>query len=182
MNSKRFLGASLLSFASLLLATSCNNTAPDEVVTIHYAQVGACNGFSNGTNAASAGPHAAYVIFRITSVANQASAARDFNFDPNKLYIRQTSNVFANTQLMLASINPFAVKARFVAKATTETMNGAAIAIVSTTAADGESEAHNTSYFLNYDTPAGGQGVVLARADPTRTSWPDTADCTLVKY
>jgi len=95
---------------------------------------------------------------------------------------RTSPRAFASTSLTLASINPFAAKPRFVAKGTTETLNGSVVATVSTAAADGASEANNSSYFLLYDTPAGGQGVVLVKKDPNRTSWPSTPDCTNIIF
>jgi hypothetical protein len=177
-----------ISLLSLVLGfgvalSNCNGTPSQNIVTINYEQVGACNGFNNGSGVTSAGPKAAYVIFRISSINNKESAAQDFNFDPNRLFVNGTSpQVFASTSLNLAQINPFAVKSRFVAKGTTETLNGAAIAVVSTAANDGASEANNSSYTLAYETPSGGQGVVLVKKDPSRTSWPSTPDCTNIIY
>jgi hypothetical protein len=163
--------------------SNCNGTPSQNIVTINYEQVGACNGFNNGSGVTSVGPKAAYVIFRISSIDNKGSAAQDFNFDPNRLFVSGTSpQAFASTTLNLAKINPFAVKSRFVAKGTTETLNGAAIAVVSTAANDGASEANNSSYTLAYEIPSGGQGVVLVKKDPSRTSWPSTPDCTSINY
>jgi hypothetical protein len=110
-----------------VVLSNCNGTPSQNIVTINYEQVGACNGFNNGSGVTSAGPKAAYVIFRISSIANKESAAQDFNFDPNRLFVSGTSpQVFASTHLNLAQINPFAVTSRFVGKGTTETLNGAA--------------------------------------------------------
>jgi hypothetical protein len=123
------------------------------------------------------------VVFRISSISNKDSAAQDFNFDPNRLFVNGTSpQAFASTRLNLAQLNPFAVTSRFVGKGTTETLNGAAIAVVPTAANDGASEANNSSYTLSYDNPSGGQGVVLVKKDPSRTSWPSTPDCTSINY
>jgi hypothetical protein len=174
------LGLALTSGVAL---SNCNGTPSQNIVTINYEQVGACNGFNNGSGVTSAGPKAAYVIFRISSINNKESAAQDFNFDPNRLFVNGTSpRAFASTHLNLAQLNPFAVTSRFVAKGTTETLNGAAIAVVPTAANDGASEASKTSYMLAYETPSGGQGVVLSKKDPSRTSWPLTPDCTNIIY
>src|SRR3954469_11621580 len=111
-----------ISLLSLVLGfgvvlSNCNGTPSQNIVTINYEPVGACNGFNNGSGVTSAGPKAAYVIFRISSINNKESAAQDFNFDPNRLFVSGTSpQVFASTSLNLAQINPFAVKSRFVAK------------------------------------------------------------------
>ena len=177
------LGLTCLGLSYLSLVSGCGQPAKNDVVTINYEQVGACNGFENGSGVTSAGPRAAFVIFRISNIVNNASAARNFDFDPNLLFINGSSpREFASTTLNLAKLNPFAVQARFVAKGTTETLNGAAVVTASTVAVDGASEANKSSYMLAYETPAGGQGVALAKKDPARTSWPSTPDCTDVIY
>lgn len=174
----------LVLIASLLAIgwNSCNSTPTNDVVTIRYQQLGACNGFNNGSGVTSVGPKHAYVAFKISTIENKDSGARDFNFDPNRLYIDQTPRAFTSTQLNLAQLNPFYATSRFVAKGTTETLNGAVIAVVSTVATDGASEANKTSYFLLYDSPAGGQGVTLVKANPSQTTWPNTPDCTNIIF
>lgn len=177
------LYASGFALGLLLALSSCSGTPTNNIVTINYEQVGACNGFNSASGLTTAGPKAAYVIFRVSSIENKGSTAQDFTFDPNRLFINGSSpRAFASTHLNLAQINPFVATSRFVAKGTTETLNGAVIAVASTVASDGASEANNTSYFLDYDTPPGGQGVALAKKDPGRTSWPSTPDCTNIIY
>jgi hypothetical protein len=173
-------GTTLILVACLAMI-GCN-TAFHDVVTIHYKQLGACNGFGNGTNVTSAGPKAAYVAFRISTVENKDSAPRDFNFDPNRVFVDVSPRAFTNTQLNLAQFNPFYAKARLVAKGTTETINGAVIAVVSTTASDGASEANKTAYLLLYDVPAGSQGVVMAKDNASQTTFPSTPDCTNIVF
>lgn len=164
----------------IIAAASCNH----DTVTIHYEQIGACNGFNNGGGATSAGPNAAYAIFRITTIENTDASAKDFNFDPDRIYINGTSpRAFTSTHLNLSQINPFYATAKLVLKGTTAPANvGAVIAIVSTSAADGASEAKNISYFLSYDTPSGGQAVNFIKANPNQSSWPSTPDCTSIIY
>ena len=183
MKINHLIAAILLSLGCLLLI-ACPPTPPNNVVTINYEQLGACNGLSTGGGGASAGPNQAYVAFKVSTIVNTESAAQDFNFDPNKAYVNGTSpRAFVNnTSGVMPVLNPFLAKSRFVAKGTTETLNGSLIAVVSTGAADGASEANNTSYFLVYDTPAGGQGVSWVKKDPSRTSWPYTPDCTTIVY
>lgn len=174
--------AALLLVACLVIGGCGPNAVPNEIVTIHYKQLGACNGFGNGTTATSAGPKAAYAAFRLSTISNKDTAARDFNFDPNRIFVDVSPRAFTNTQLNLAQFNPFYAKARFVAKGTVETINGAVIAIVSTTAADGASEANKTAYLLLYDVPAGGQGVVMAKDNTSQTTFPSTPDCTTLAF
>jgi hypothetical protein len=154
-----------------------------DIVTIRYDQVGACNGFTDGVNLVSAGPKAAYVVFRVTTIENQDSGARDFNFDPNRVYINTSPRAYTSTRLNLAQMNPFYAVSRLVAKGTTApSVVGAVIAIVPTVATDGAQEASKTSFFLLYDSPAGGQGVVLVKNDPNRTVWPYIPDCLNITY
>ena len=182
MKLNHIIAATLLSVATVLLI-ACGNQAND-IVTINYEQIGACNGFNNGDGITSAGTNAAYVAFRISDISNKDSAARDFNFDPDKVYVNpSTPRAYTSSHLNLAQLNPFYATSRFVPKGTSSTLNGAVIAVVSTsTTPDPAKEANNTSYFLAYDTPAGDQGVLLVKKDPNRTSWPSTSDCTMIVY
>jgi hypothetical protein len=178
---KTTLAAAALVLAAGLMATGCNNPSND-LVTIHYKQLGSCNGFNNGSGATSAGPKAAYATFRLSTIDNKDTAARDFNFDPNRIYIDQSPRAFTSTQLNLSQFNPFYAKASLVPLGTTTTVNGAVIAVVSTSAADGASEANKTAYTLLYDTPAGSQGVILVKDNSTQTTWPATPDCTNIIF
>jgi hypothetical protein len=174
------LAIALVAISLPLIAAECEPA--HDVVTIRYEQVGACNGFSSGTGATSAGPKAAYVVFRISTVENTDSAARTFDFDPNKLFINADPRAYASTQLNLAQLNPFYAPSRTVAAGATESLNGAVIAIVSTVADNGASEANTTAYALLYDGGPGSQGVTLIKANPNKTSWPQIEDCTQITY
>ncbi|HEY0512966.1 MAG TPA: hypothetical protein VGH73_13740 [Thermoanaerobaculia bacterium] len=178
---KHSLVVAALALAAGLMATGCNNPSND-TVTIHYKQLGSCNGFNNGGGVTSVGPNRAYATFRISTIENKDTAARDFNFDPNQIYIDQSPRAFTSTHLNLSQFNPFYATARLVPKGTTTAINGAVIAVVSTSAADGASEANKTSYMLLYNTPAGGQGVVLVKDNPSQTTWPSTPDCTTIIF
>jgi len=171
----------LLSF--LLIALIMTGCAHD-LVKIHYEQVGACNGFNNGGGATSAGPKAAYAVFRIKTIENNDTSPKDFNFDPNLIYVESTTpRAFTNSHLNLAQINPFYATTKFVAKGTTQPANvGAVIAVVQTQAADGASEANATQYTLAYETPSGGPSVVLVKDNPDQKNFPNTPDCTLISY
>lgn len=174
--------ASLLLIGCLMMTGCPPGTAANDIVTIHYKQLGACNGFATSTTATSAGPKAAYVAFKISDIVNKDTGAKDFNFDPNRIFVDVSPKAFTNTTLNLAQFNPFYAKARLVAKGTTETINGAVIAVVSTTAVDGASEANKTAYLALYDVPAGGQGVVMAKANAAQTTFANTPDCTTLSF
>lgn len=79
--------------ANLVSDLSGVPTAGTTVVTIHYHQVGACNGYHNNFGGVNAGPNAAFVIFGIEGINNpQGSTA--YNFDPSKLYVQQAKKEF----------------------------------------------------------------------------------------
>src|SRR6476620_10883967 len=120
---KSLFGIALIIAASFLVASTCNNQ-PAELVTIHYTQLGACNGFNNGSGITSAGPKAAYVAFKLSTIENKDSAARDFTFEPNRVFVNVTPRAFTSTNLNLAQFNPFYATSRFVPKGTTSTING----------------------------------------------------------
>lgn len=174
------LAIALAAVALPLIAADCEPTR--DVVTIRYEQIGACNGFSTGSGATSVGPNAAYVVFRVSTIENTDSAARTFDFDPNKLFINQDPRAYTSTQLNLAQLNPFYATSRTVAPGATENLNGAVIAVVETAAPNGASEANNTSYSLLYDGGSGSQGTVLTKANSGQTSWPQIEDCTQITY
>jgi len=172
--------AALTTVVAVLATLACDPKG--DVVTVHYKQLGACNGFNNGGGVTSAGPNAAYVAFRVSTVDNKDKAPRDFTFEPNRAFVDVTPAAFTNTKLNLAQFNPFYATSRFVAKGTSETINGAVIAVVPTGAADGASEANQTAYTLRYDVPAGGQGVFMAKDNSSQTTFPPHTDCTQIVF
>jgi hypothetical protein len=169
--------------ASLFLA-ACPPTPASDVVTIDYEQLGACNGFNNGFGVTTAGPQAAFVVLKVYTIRNKENGARDFNFDPEKLYVISSSPraYVNNSSGVMAHLNPFLAQSRFVAKGTTQTINGSLIVVVQTGDSDGAREANNSSFTLGYDTPVGGQGVLMEKREPTRTTWPYTPDCTSIRF
>jgi hypothetical protein len=163
----------------LLLAATC---PPTPAVTIHYKQVGACNGyqrFPGGApgGAVSASP-GAYVGFQITSIENPTST--DFHFDPERLYVQGTSRQHVDTNLAPAvDFGSFKAISRVIPKGTTESHIGMAIVVVSTPPSpDPSSEANKVSYVVEYDTPPGGPGVALSKDNLSQTTWPASPDCT----
>jgi hypothetical protein len=181
MAKRQGLAAFLLILGLGLVAADCEPA--NDTVTIHYDQIGACNGFGTGSGGTSSGPNAAYEVFRISTIENTASSARTFDFDPNKLFVNSTSpRAYTSTQLNLAQVNPFYATSRTVAPGATESLNGAVIAIVQTSATNGASEANATSYNLLYEGGSGAQGVNLIKGNPDQTSWPQIEDCTQIIY
>ena len=169
----------VLTTLGLLLAGGCTR---DEAVHIRYEQIGACNGFRHAAGTSAAGPNAAYAIFKITAVTNTGKDARDFVFEPDRLFVNLSPRVQASTRLQLAQLNPFSVFSMTVAKGTTATPNGSVFAVVPTADADGAKEAAQTSYFLLYDTPSGGQPVFVDKTNVNQTNWAYTPDCTSVRF
>ncbi len=170
--------ATALAIASLVLA-GCNTVPP---AVIKYEQRGACNGFTHAGGTTSAGPQRAYVVFRVSTIANTGGAkAVDFPFDPERLYVDQSTAAFVDSDIQISALNPFALTGRLVKAGTTETFNGAAIAVVATTDADGAREANQTKYTLRYSAPSN-PGGLTEDADPAKTSWAYTPNCSLIRF
>jgi hypothetical protein len=162
----------------MVLVQGCAHDA----VTIHYEQIGACNGIATGPGATSAGPNAAYAILRINSIDNKESSARDFNFDPNLLFVNLTPRAYTSAHLNLVQLNPFYAVSATIKAGNSLSMNGAVVAVVQTSATDGASEASKTSYFLSYDSPSATQPIILDKVNSSQTTWPYIPDCSLITY
>ena len=163
--------------ASLLLA-ACG---PPPAL-IKYTQRGACNGFTHAGGTTNAGPNQAYVVFQVTEISNTKPNAKDFHFDPERLYVLLPQDwYFVDSDIQVSSLNPFALQGRVVKAGTVETFNGAAIAVVPTANTDGAAEASQKKYVLKYST-TGDPGADTEDTDPGRTSWPYTPNCTQVTF
>ena len=163
--------------AATLLLAACTPPA-----LIKYEQRGACNGFTHLGGMTNAGPNNAYVVFRITEISNTGSGAVDFPFDPERLYVDvEPSDAYVDSDIQVSSLNPFALQGRLVKAGTTETFNGAAIAVVPTTAVDGASEANHTHYVLRYSALSA-PGAQTEDLKPNTTSWPYTQDCSQITF
>jgi hypothetical protein len=149
-------------------------------VTITYHQTGACNGFVSPGGATSAGPNAAYVIFGIERI-NNALGLSAFAFDPNRLFVQQTTARFLDSNLALYAqvLGPFAATPTTVAVGAN--LGFVAVAqgatVVSTGTADGAVEANKTSYFLQYDRQPTDPQITLVKSNAPITSFPLTQDC-----
>jgi hypothetical protein len=167
---------------ALLLAGSVLGCTQHDIVTIKYEQIGACNGIDNGQTVTSAGPNAAYVIFRIHSVDNTDTNPRFFQFEPDRLFLNGRGSAHANSKLNLTALNPFYAVPVPVNAGQSVAINGAVVAIADTSDPDGAREASRTKYDLLYQGAAGGQGMNLVKGDPTRAEWPYIPDCSNIIY
>ena len=177
---KRSLGLVVLPLvaAMALVASACDKPITD-LVTIHYRQIGACNGFAHDGVLTSAGAGAAYVVFQVSSIENNGSGARDYTFDPAHLFVNTDPRAYADANT-LATLNPFVTTGAFVPAHTTRTQIGDVVVIVPVSG--GATEANNTAFTLLYETPAGSQGAFAVKDNVTQTQWPNTLDCTTITY
>ena len=143
----------MLTGAAMLYLAGCANT-----VTIHYDQVATCYVFdSNPTGS----PHTTtqsgnglFVIYKIKSIDNTSSGAKDFNFTPSKVYSGNQN--IANNQsfdYLLQLAQP-----KTVAKGTTANDLGK---IIIDTTADPKTD-QKANFPLLYNSGSG-ESVLLAR-------------------
>jgi hypothetical protein len=174
---RRALSARLVPFTALVLlgstATECDPAAA--LSTIWYEQVGGCQ----GAGSTFAGTGAAYIAFRVNSIDNTMPGARTFGFDPNRLYINTDPRSFVQTSLGTALHHPFVTTGQSVAAGSTAPINGAAFAIV-----DGPTISGGTieKFTLYYDTPAGGQGVIMKDEKAQTSTFPYRGNCQQLSY
>lgn len=173
----------ILVFITLIieLQIGCSGPDPKPIATIKYHQVGGCNGYLQGNDAVSVGPHAAYVVFNIESIDNTQPSS-DFNFDPSRLFINEGSREFVDPRLRFArDLSVFGTVPVTVPHGQIRTLNGFSIVVVSTTSENGSIEANRTNYFLLYNTQSTDPGILLNKTNSSQTSWPQTDDCRLIQ-
>lgn len=187
MPSAKRISAILAISAAASLLSGCQTPGPliPDAVTITYDQVGACNGYQQNSgpggagpiNTVSVGPNQAYVIFRVVEFNNKGSSL-DFHFDPAKLFVAAQASAHVDPGLALATdLGVFTATSTTVPKGTLQGNNGLAVAVVSTAASNGSSEASKTSYLLSYSTPAGEPGVFFVKRNNSQTVWTQTDNC-----
>jgi hypothetical protein len=165
-----------LPFAVLALGLCGCNPQPDAI--IHWHKVGACNGgigqTGDPTTSYNAGPNQAYVIFAIERVDNtQTNQAWTLNatqfhvgsakFDPGLMIYHWVLGPFALTT--------FPIPASAIGFST----NAYGAMIVSTTAADGASEADTANYSLMFTPNSGAPGVIMEQNPAASTAY--TPNC-----
>ncbi len=157
-----------LSFMGALVAIlACN-----QQITIAYKQLGACTVNETQTNQA-------WVFFRIDGIDNSTTSS--FSFAPTDLYTPGQpaghGQVDELASLMYAGLFPgvLGVIPQTVAPGNTVPLGQLAVMLVQTDAANGPSEAANTSYFLDYMNSPG--GIIMDKENSSQTSWPYTPSC-----
>ena len=165
--------------SATLAASSCDGSQPLNTATVSYEQVGACQSYqSSSGNRVSSGPNAAFVVFRVFLIDNSASKIA-FNFDPEKLFVDQTARRFIDNNLELAR-EPHVVTAHArtaVPGASSVSVGGFAITVVTTADPQGSTEANKTAYLLQYATGSGDPSVIMNKNNSGTTSFANTTDC-----
>ena len=178
----RTLNLLVLSLAGVVLSglSSCN---PKGTATITFHQVGSCNGWNDGTSLYSAGPNAAYVVFKVHSIDNTQGKV-NFAFDPAKMWVNAGSpKPHMDPNLSLAKfMGVFALVPTNIPQGKTVGLDGFSVAVVQTANANGAVEANQTTYSLGYDTGSSDPGVLFV-TDKTWVPLPQpTLDCTTITY
>lgn len=152
---KRIVFAAVMGITTLSVM-GCSNT-----VTVHYDQAATCYLFdSNPTgqpHTTTSSQNGLFVIYKIKSIDNTSSGAKDFNFNPTKVY--NGNQNFANNQsfdYLLQLAQPHTV-----AKGTTATNLGR---LVIDTTADPKAD-QKADFPLRYNSGAG-ESVLLVRDNP----------------
>lgn len=151
----------------------------NSLATIQFEQVGACSGYVDGNTTTSAGPNAAYVVFKVLGIDNSEDP-RSFAFDPSRMSIEVSLAHFDNT-IRLASLAavPLLQPTVIPAKQATS-LNRYAFFVVTTDDANGAVGANSTNYMLRYSRQDADPFVSFTKTPPT--SWPVTANCAEIKY
>jgi hypothetical protein len=152
--------------------------------TINFTQIGACNGYKDTSSTiVSAGPNAAFVVFRVDSLDNTGSSVA-FNFDPSRMWVNGTSpHAHMDSGLTLAkTIGVFQAPATSVPAKQLTLIHGFAVAVVGTTGGDPATQANQVNYFLSYDTTSSDPSVLPVKKNSSQTSYPGNDNCLAMSY
>jgi hypothetical protein len=179
MKIERMLFAVAL-FATAIAAIGCG---PNKAA-VNFAQIGACNGYKDTSGSlASAGPNAAYVVFRVDSLDNTGSSVA-FNFDPSRLWVNGTSpNAHMDSSLTLAStIGVLQAPAISVPAKKLTLVHGFVVAVVPTSGGNPATQANQVNYFLSYDATSSDPSVLPVKTNASQTSYPGNDNCLAMTY
>jgi len=172
----------IISLLLVVLMSSELGCTQNGTATIDFKQVGACSGWKDGNTLHSAGPNAAYVVFKVHSIDNSQGKV-DFAFDPSKVSVNAGSHPHMDSSLSLAQfIGVFQLVPTTIPQSKVVGLDGFAVAVVPTSNANGAVEANKTSYFLLYDTGSNDPGVLYAKENPSQTTWTLTENCTDIRF
>lgn len=177
MKTLSFYSLRLITLLSLVLLAGCPNS--NGTATIRYEQLGACNGYKDGNTVVSAGPNAAFVLFKINNIDNR-NGKINFSYDPTKLCISSSSPAACvSTTLSLAQkIGVLGTTATTVSAGTDLQHNGYAVVAVATgNSPDPQQEANTVNYFLTYATGTGDPGILLDKKNSSQTQYQGAQDC-----
>ena len=148
-------------------------------ITIYYDQYGACVDFTTGNGAATSYPYGAYVEFDVSEINNPST--QTFNFDPNKLYVQQNTQHFADSTLIFYRVffGPFGAVPGTFGPATDALFQipEELVVVVSTSAADGAVEANSTAYSLYYAGQPTDPPVTMVKTNASWTNWTVNENC-----
>jgi hypothetical protein len=178
-HNRAFTFLRLLTLSSVVALLAGCPPGPNGTATVQFEQLGACNGYRDGNNVISAGPNAAYVLFKITTIDNKNGKV-DFAYDPAKIYLSSSSpRSYASGNLgLMQKIGRLGTTATNVPVGTTLAHNGYAVIVVQTaTSPDPQLEANASNYVLSYESSTGGPGVLMSKKNSTQTQYQGAQDC-----
>jgi hypothetical protein len=152
---------------------------PAGTATIQFEQLGACNGYRDGNNIVSAGPNAAFVLFKIITIDNKNGKV-DFGYDPAKIYLSSSSpRSYASGNLgLMQKIGRLGTVATTVPSGSSLAHNGYAVIVVQTaTSPDPQLEANASNYVLSYENSPGAPGVLMSKKNSSQTQYQGAQDC-----
>lgn len=177
MKTLGFYTLRFITLSSLVLLVGCPNS--NGTATIRYEQLGACNGYKEGNNVVSAGPDAAFVLFKINNIDNRNGKV-NFSYDPTKLCISSSNSpaCVSTTLSLVQKIGVLGTAATTVSAGTDLQHNGYAVIAVSTgNSSDPQQEANTVNYFLTYSTATGDPGILLEKKNSSQTQYQGAQDC-----
>jgi hypothetical protein len=159
------VGVGVASFVS-----ACGSGS-NAVATLNYTEAGVCPDLGNGY---------AYVVFEVSTIANQQSGAKTFAFNPALLFVNGEAyhkNANGTSVPIRAPVEAIpAAHAEMVAGGTVATLNAYVAVTVPATSANSRG-LNFTNYRLLYMTPANTEGVLPVEANGSSQRFPEWTGC-----